>query len=317
VSEPERQAAPLSTLGEPGQRMLNMFGWRPPMKWLSWSGFVLALLVGHAYADEPATAKPLACPQCGLWQISSASAAGVAGEIAVIEGSRLIIPSCGIFDYETEKTTVTPRPSSPQPNNRYTYEISLRMTMRKPGGVCGWRTVTDWQLEGEVSGHFHEGGVAEFTVKQKRDDVLSFRAWNVNREDPCASGSGFGSGDCSAVGNGLLYKALAAETRTTYELARNIKPSRRPPSFNAARFAVTVATYCQEREKGSGGGSWPTAWALSCENEILSGKLREVTAWNACTQARFSGADTGTAKQAKPAPCSFTGERFDRTRRTE
>lgn len=67
----------------------------------------------------------------------------------------------------------------------------------------------------------------------------------------------------------------------------------------------------------SGGGSWPGAWAQRCELEILSGKLRELTAWNACAQARISATNTGTAKQAKQAACAFTGERFDRTKRSE
>jgi hypothetical protein len=170
------------------------------MKWLSPLSLSLVLLIGLAHADEPAADKLVVCPACGAWQTSFATAPGMAGEIIVIDGARLIIPSCGI-------------------------------------------------------------GVADFTLKRGRENLLSFQAWDMNRDDPCDAASARGSGACAMISKGLIYKALAAQAKAAYELATVITtPRNKSPSFNVGRFAATVARFCEHREKDSGAGAWPFAW---------------------------------------------------------
>jgi hypothetical protein len=280
------------------------------MKWLSPLSLSLVLLIGLAHADEPAADKLVECPACGVWQTSFGTAPGMAGEIIVIDGARLIIPSCGIFDYVTAKSQVV----TPQDSTRNAHDIALLLTMQRGSVLCSVDDDTSWRLEVSVYAHSGGGGVADFTLKRGRGDLLSFQAWNMNRDDPCDAASARGSGACAMISKGLVYKALAAEAKAAYELATVIAtPGNKHPSFNVGRFAATVARFCEHREKDSGAGAWPFAWAQACEREILAGKLTEISASNACTRARLSGTNTGAQTKSKLGPCPFPNEAFDRT----
>ena len=225
------------------------------MKWLSPLSLSLVLLIGLAHADEPAADKLVECPACGVWQTSFGTAPGMAGEIIVIDGARLIIPSCGIFDYVTAKSKVV----SPQDSTRHAHEIALLLTMQRGSVLCSIDDDTSWRLEASVYAHSGGSGVTDFTLKRGREDL------------------------------------------------------NRPPSFNVGRFAATVARFCEHREKDSGAGAWPFAWAQACEREILAGKLTEISASNACTRARLNGTNAGTQTKSKLRPCPFPNEAFDRT----
>jgi hypothetical protein len=80
------------------------------------------------------------------------------------------------------------------------------------------------------------------------------------------------------------------------------KTSPKMPTFNAPRFSATVWKFCEDREKNSGGGSWPVAWALTCQHGILQGKLEEFVKWHNCLEA----------KKYNLSLCKFPTENFRR-----
>jgi len=246
-----------------------------------------------------AKTKPLDCPQCGVWQGGSSEIDG----IFVIERNRIIIPGCGVFTYKTVKAKAVP-----EREDRYTYEISMRLTQTKKSFLCPQRNNDDWHLEANIDGHFQEGGTGSFELRRSKSakPILYFGGWNMDREDPCDAGSGSGASACSSDEVSLVYQALTRQTEKAYEQAinANIKGL---PDFNAARFSATIDQFCTEREKESGGGSWPTAWALSCKLGFLKDKHQEFGAWNACLEKN---------ENMIPA-CKFPTENFDRTKESE
>lgn len=274
------------------------------MKWLY--AMPLALLVFALGADAQETSRPgpLACPQCGLWQVSGASGGELVGEIVVVDDKRVIIPGCGDFEYMIARSTATP-----QPHDRYDYDLSLSMTMRKPSFLCEAADDSAWRLDVRVSGHFREGGTADFSVRPTAaaEPILSLTGWNMDREDPCAAGSGMGTGACMEIANAILYKALSARAKSAYQILIGTTPAKPLPSFNAERFSATIAKFCTHREKHSGGGAWPTTWASVCEADFLSAKFKEFVAWHTCAQKELKA-----QKASVRAKCKFPGEYFDR-----
>jgi len=125
--------------------------------------------------------------------------------------------------------------------------------------------------------------------------VFSVNAWNYERDNPCDSGSGYGSAACLQVATANLVKTLSYEV---YEAQAGRQ-------LNPARFAAATMDFCGKREAESGFGSWPYVWALSCQSEILQTKLTELRSWVACKSA------------PKRSSCKPLNENFDRSPKRE
>jgi len=87
----------------------------------------------------------------------------------------------------------------------------------------------------------------------------------------------------------------------------NRQLSQNLPSFNPARFSAMVSSFCEKKEQESGGGSWPVAWSLICQNRIISAKLQEFYVWKACMEKR----------KKNYGSCKFPTEAFDRSLKSE
>ena len=150
-------------------------------------------------------------------------------------------------------------------------------------------------------GYRADGGLGEFNVyrAQEADPIFSASAWNYARDNPCDSGSAYGSAACLQYANAKLIKALAYEAYST----NSGRPS--DNQFNAARYAAATMNFCAAREANSGGGSWPYVWTLDCQAGYLQTKLTELRQWAACQSA------------SKRSPCKPLDESFDRAPKKE
>lgn len=244
--------------------------------------FIFALPV---YAERPLEApipsqgsnvvskdKPLKCPQCGLWQLSRSFPTGFEGDIVFVDEHQIIIPACGAFDYKIENSKAIA-----QGQDRYKYDLTLILTQQKKSFVCFPENGNDWKMDITVEGHFREGGTANIVLRKHKTEkpTLELDGWNINREDPCDSGSGSGTAACLMIKGALLYKVLSIKAERAYHEVMQNKLLPRTPSFNASLFSATVLIFCEKKEKESGGGSWPVAWSYSCQNRILEAKLKE------------------------------------------
>lgn len=246
-----------------------------------------------------AKTKPLNCPQCGVWQGGSSEVDG----IFVIERNRIILPGCEVFSYKTVKSKVLP-----EREDRHTYEVSLRLNQEKESFLCPRGKNDNWNLEANIDGHFQEGGTGSFILHRNKSakPLLEFYGWNIDRENPCDAGSGSGTTACISDELSLVYQALARLAEYSYEQLMNVN-IKKLPDFNPARFSATVDHFCTEREKESGGGSWPHAWALDCKLGFVKDKRQEFIEWKACMEKN----------ENKVSACIFPTEDFDRTKERE
>lgn len=232
----------------------------------------------------------LSCPQCGAWQISNSSEDGFVSDIVLVSEQRVVIQKCGIFFYDNAKVV-----AKNISETRHTYQVDLTFRGRTSDSnysfICGGdseylRDPQNLHLSIEVNGYLYEGGYADFTLRRKgvKEPLLSFRGWNLDREDPCGIGDaqGFGSLTCNLIANGLLMKELwIASSKGN---AKSFKSSQKKHSFqfNPVKFASRVKSYCSNREKDSGGFFWPEAWAENCASDEYAEKIRQLRIWNTC-----------------------------------
>lgn len=240
-------------------------------------------------AQEKLKPAPLGCPQCGIWQISSSNPHFFVSDLVLVDAERVLIRGCGTFFYDLPKIE-----SKLISEHRHEYIVRTSFkgrTSPRITSICGgeneelW-TPSEWNLTINVTGHFREGGYADFSLTRNgiRDPILSFRAWNIDREDPCGAGSGFGTGECYLIANGELRNALSgAVDAAEYRLSKNFD-SQKNKLFNLTKFLEKADTYCIAREKNSGGGLWPSTWALSCIGEQMAAKLKQFRRWEACAK---------------------------------
>lgn len=228
----------------------------------------------------------LECPQCGAWQISGSNVQWMNGDILHVDETHVEIDGCVVFEVIDINTDV-----SGAGDERKTYKITSKLKPLKQFLLCSTNTPA-WQLNIEVSGHFKEGGYAEFNLVSGNGSglELSFHAWNIYREDPCSAGSGRGHAECMVLSNAILLRSLtslasiAREDDYYKEQLRNGQLF-----FDPEHFVHQITSYCSEKEKDSGGGLWPTAWALTCINNLLNEKHNEFNNWQKCiTQTNAS-----------------------------
>lgn len=153
----------------------------------------------------------------------------------------------------------------------------------------------------EVSvGYQKDGGLGRFGVFKPDESTATLVAsgWNFARDNPCDSGSDNGSAACMQIANARMYRILAQEVYAFYASPPHSKPQRLQGQFNPARFAAATLKFCLKRETGSGGGSWPYVWGLSCQSTRMQAKLSEFHAWRSC-------ASSGNKE------CPFPTESFD------
>lgn len=245
------------------------------------------------FADE---IKPLDCPQCGIWKIVAASPSGATGEQIVVSSEHISIPTCGEFDSELKEQS-----SSLQDQQR-TYEVSLQLKTAQPDSLCKLDEGEVLILKIKVSvGYRADGGLGEFNVYKTPnvDPVFTANAWNYSRDNPCDSGSGYGSAACLEHANAKLIKALAYES---YVMDSGRGSDNK---FNAARYAAATMRFCAAREANRGMGNWPYAWALDCQAGYLEVKLEELRSFAACRAT------------SKRSACKKVTEKFDRSPKKE
>jgi uncharacterized protein len=242
--------------------------------------------------------KPLKCAQCGVWQ-------DVDIGIFVIDDKRIIIPGCGVFDYNIEKYVSK---ACSHAKECYTYKVSMLLKQTKTSLLCNNGDEKDWYLEADVSGHFQQGGTAEFILRKSKSDKpeLFLSGWNIDREDPCDAGSGIGSSICNAIETSHVYRTLSNNVENAYSLLINAE-EQKLPDFNVARFSASVYQFCMERERLSGANAWPKAWALDCQMGIMEEKYKEFVAWQTCMGKN----------ENKLKSCKFPDESFDRSPKLE
>jgi hypothetical protein len=239
-------------------------------------------------------AEPLSCPHCGVWQDEWFG-------IFVIDEKRIIIPGCGIFEYDDVDISSDVRHER---INHHNYKITMRLKQQKTSFLCDNGDDKIWYLQADISGHFQEGGTGSFKISNWRSGEpvkIWLGGWNIDREDPCDAGSGRGTASCFRIETSHVYNALARAVESAYQLLTNIK-TKKLPDFNVARFSVVVDKFCAERERESGGGSWPAAHAFSCQHEIMKKKYDEFVSWRSCVEKN----------QNKLKLCRFPSERFNR-----
>lgn len=249
------------------------------------------------YGDDPTKKAPgpLKCPQCGIWEVRGD------GKLLIIDQERIIYPGCGEFTYKTER--MAPKLER---EDRYEYQVSMRLEQVKMSFLCSteMNERNDWYLEARIQGHFREASEGSFELRKKKtgeEITLSLNGWNMDREDPCDSGSGHGSAWCAVIEQSHIYGSLSNRAREAYYLLLDSKAGKLQ-EFNVARFSAIVNQFCTEYHKESGGGAWPHAWAAGCTNAILNRKYDEFVAWQSCMEKN----------ENKLASCKFPDETFDR-----
>jgi hypothetical protein len=179
----------------------------------------------------------------------------------------------------------------------------MLLKQQKTSFLCNNGDEKNWYLEADVSGHFQEGGTATFKLRKSKsaEPTLWLYGWNIDREDPCDAGSAYGTIACLSIENSIVYSMLSDHVERAFGLLMNIKV-KKLPDFNAARFSAIVDEFCTERERESGGGSWPHAWAISCQLGIMQKKYEEFLSWRSCMEKH----------ENKLSLCKFPNESFDR-----
>lgn len=256
--------------------------------------------LGYGSNGTKKVPRALKCPQCGIWEVAND------GKLLIIDEKRIIYPGCGEFTYKTQKITL-----KLEREDRYEYEVSMLLKQVKTSFLCNKEKDegNDWYLEATVQGHFREGSIGSFALRKKKaseEATLWLRGWNMDREDPCDSGSGHGAAWCAEIEQSHIYGSLSNKAQEAYYLLLDSNAGKLP-EFNAARFSAVVGQFCTEYHKESGGGSWPHAWAAGCQNAILNKKYDEFVAWQSCMEKN----------ENKSASCKFPDENFDRTQEDE
>ena len=222
------------------------------------------------------TSQPASCPLCGAWRINHSNRPSLLGEEVMITSTKIKIPLCGTFDYEVTEQLTSP--------------IAARS--KDAGAFCPSKTER-WQertiqLEVRLSGHLRQDSVADFVVHGTdiQQEFIRFSAWNMERENPCDSGSGPASLSCMLMDNAKLLKLLSLEVRDLPPSKTRSRKSLQP--FSATRFADSALHQCRRREADSGGGPWPEVHAQSCLFERIYEKFREIQEWRECMTVRAS-----------------------------
>ena len=271
------------------------------IKWANMRTFVftLILMYGPAWAGGHDQAPPPpGCPQCGDWQIDSASR-GLAGELILIGQDRIELPVLGTFcAHVLEQATATE-----YAGRRYHMRLGLSPDL----GACTAPGEASLRMDIETStGVGQEASQASIEVRGvvDREPVLVAHAWNYERESPCDSGEAGPFMACDAVARARSYKRLAY---LAYDIARSL-PRRQATQFvrgfNPTAFAIDVMTFCDRRSAGRGGGNWTAFWSKTCQTERIEAKLLELEGWQACLAARRPG-------------CKMPTQRFDRSKDPE
>jgi hypothetical protein len=238
----------------------------------------------------------LICPQCGAWKISNSSVDGFVSDIVLVSEHRVVIQGCGIFFYENAEIGV-----KSISDTRHTYQVDLTFHSRtedlEHSFVCGGdneaqNNPRNLHLSIDVKGHFYEGGYADFTLHRQglKEPLLSFRGWNIDREDPCGIGDapGFGSLACNQTANGFLKKELWIASAKANANSSKLSQKKCLSQFNPVNFMSKVESYCSNREKESGGFYWPEAWAENCASNEYAEKIHQLLIWNKCVDSSTS-----------------------------
>lgn len=213
-----------------------------------------------------------------------------------IDANSVSLPTCGDF-----RSEVISQSSSLDTNGRRTYRTSLTLHPRITDPLCKAPQGGKLRMDIEVSvGYQKDGGLGRFGVFKPDESTATLVAsgWNFARDNPCDSGSDNGSAACMQIANARMYRILAQEVYAFYASPPHSKPQRLQGQFNPARFAAATLKFCLKRETGSGGGSWPYVWGLSCQSTRMQAKLSEFHAWRSC-------ASSGNKE------CPFPTESFD------
>ena len=131
------------------------------------------------------------------------------GEQIVVSTHRISLPTCGEFDAELKE-----QKSSIQ-DQRRTYQATLQLKPGQPDLLCSVNAGETLRLQIAVSVGYHaDAGFGEFNVYKAQEvvPVFSADAWNFSRDNPCDSGSAFGSAACLQYANAKVIKALAYES---------------------------------------------------------------------------------------------------------
>jgi hypothetical protein len=251
--------------------------------------FTLFFLTQLVCAEDNPPEQPPECLQCGTWQ-------GLDGQILVINDNQIIIPGCGVFDYTIEESSVL----------QGKHKLLMSLEQSKESFLCTAKKGEAWTLDMEISGHMKDDSIAELNLRRGKSTtpVLWLYCWNIEREDPCDSGSGTGMSACSSIESSLIYKALSDESTSAYGILMNMKV-KKLPSFNAERFSAAVFKFCKESEKNSGFNAWPEAYAYECLSDILKQKFEKFVSWHSCMYK----------KKNKLSSCKFPSESFDHSRK--
>ena len=253
--------------------------------------FLLALISSSASGQDNFSSKPLDCPHCGNWLISSSSINSFIGDFVLADEGQFVIQGCGAFVYNNAAIK-----SKAVSENKFEYNFKTSFVGHNSSlgvsSLCGGKdkswSPTELILTMNIYAHFLDGGYADFYLSRNgiAQPILAFRAWNINREDPCGSGSGFGTGDCISIGNAELRKTLWSMVDSSEDLLLAINSSKQPKRFNLTRFMNKAIIYCNNREKDSGGGHWPATWALNCIGEQMTAKINEFHHWKTCIKLK-------------------------------
>lgn len=252
--------------------------------------FLLLLSPGVRADDTPAAPTPLACPQCGTWQILGSS--GTSGESIVITPDHVTLPSMGAFCAQTVKQALETDPDT----SRH-YRVALRLS-----ASCAATPQDAWWFEMDIAHtDFEDGSEAHIAVRASAGATPVFTAigWNNERGNPCDSGRGNGMAACGELIYALDYKRLAF---AAYGLQRSLP---RPDAqlfarrFNPAGFAIAVAAFCDRYGTHGAGGGWSAMWSQICQSERITAKLHELEAFQSC-------------RRKQGARCAMPGQRFSR-----
>jgi hypothetical protein len=242
-------------------------------------------------AADPAPAPPLACPQCGHWELDGASR-GMTGEWLSIQPDRVDFPALGRYCARTIEHS-----SEADGNGRQRHRVLLALTPRVDD--CSTSAGQDLRMQIDVDAGAVEGSHASMIIQDGSKTVLESGAWNVDREDPCDAGRNAPFIACYSMDHARLYKQLGY---ASYAIGRSLpKPqatvfARR---FSPERFAGEVERFCDRQGTLNGAGSGATLVSKRCQVERLGAKLHELEAWQVCLRT-------------KERACKTPGQDFDK-----
>lgn len=214
------------------------------------------------------------------WRIVTASHEHMIGSVIKIQDGRFWIPFCGLMIMDPvpdeEKSGRTDK----------TMKASVRFVpemMYLGPSFCRKFKHKEMNASLAYSENVGSETIDLSVYDEQQKAVLNISFWNMEKNEPGETGSGYGSSFAVYMDLKILKHVF------TYEIANGLwnlpkyQQDKYSEAFNLSRFTQKAKKFCDKKEAKSGGGHWPAVWQQACLYQQLDAKLNTLLTWQECS----------------------------------